>query len=136
MAQGQCPQQCLHPLSSAYVLGPFPISRILHCIHIPLPAIPQTHLPWLPLFRAGVPLAKWATLGLLGALMPTCHTLGVQLEREVPQVAPWQPGPAVPWYWSTVGMGTLGPSAPSVGVWVGWAPQIPVIPVSESGWDG
>lgn len=124
-------------LGSAYIPSavpvswdPFPMSHILHCIHISLPAIPQTWLFWVPLLRAGVHLAAWGTLGLLGALMPLCLTLGCS----------WSGGSHRLHHGSLallpVGVGVQLGWAPCVGVWVGWAPQVPVAPVSESGWDG
>lgn len=96
---------------------PFPVSHILHCTHILLPAIPQTWLLWVPLFRAGVHLAAWSTLGLLGALMPLCHSLGCR----------WSGGS------HRLHRGSLALLPFGVGAQLGWAPWVPVPPVPQCG---
>lgn len=107
-------------LGSAYIPSavpvswdPFPVSHILHCIHISLPAIPQTWLFWVPLLRAGVHLhgVPWGFWG------PSCLS-------------------ALPWGAAGVGDPTdctmaAWPCCPLV-LECSWDGH----PVSECGWDG
>lgn len=111
-AQGQCPRRCLHPLSSACVLGPLPHEPHLHRTHISLPAIPQTWLPWVPLLRQG---SSWPG-GLTGA-------------SGGPQGAAGVRGP-------TGCTAAAWPCCPLVLEQLGRAPCVPVTVVLACGWDG
>lgn len=132
-AQGQCPRQCLHPLSSACVLGPLP--REPHPAlypHLAPSNTPNLALLGTPAQGRGPP--AWGTLGLLGALMPLCLTLGCswsggshRLHRGSLALLPVGVGAQLGWapcvgVWG--GMGTPGPGGPGVRVWVGWMPWI------------
>lgn len=138
-AQGQCPRQGWHPLSTACVLGPFP--REPHPAQNPhlTPSNTPNLAPLGTSAQDRGPAGQVGHTGASGDPRASLPYLRVQLEHS------WDGHPVslLPWCWGVGGMGTPDPrpqchsgwvgcpGAPSVGVWVGWMSQgAGVTPVS------